>query len=62
MKVRESSNVEIKLYFKEGESLETLSLEVLAIRLFKSLGFKVDEVFHMFGKEFDRVELLWLAH
>ena len=62
VEVRESPHVDNLNSFQGGESLETLSREVLETKLCKSLGIKAEEVSRVFGKPFDRVELVRLAH
>ena len=62
VEVPESPHVENLKSFQGGESLKTLSQKVLETKLCKSLGIKAEEVSCVFGKPFDRIELVRLAH
>ena len=54
VQVREAPHIDGLNYFKQDENLET--------ELNKSLGFDTVEISRMFGKSFDRVDLVRLGH
>ena len=62
VKVREESHIESLNCFQKNENLEGLSREALETKLLKSFNVNTEEVARMFGKAFDRVELVRLAH
>ena len=62
VKVRETAHVDVLNCFKRDESLESLSREELEKKLLKSLSVDTEEVSRVFGKPFDRIELVRLAH
>ena len=58
IKEREETQIEVLNCFKKDESLESLSREELEKRLDKSFSVDSFEVSRMFGKQFDRMELI----
>lgn len=62
VKVREASHVETLNSFKKDENLEGLAREEVEMKLLKSFNIDTEELSWMFGKAFDRVELICLAH